>query len=151
LAGEEIKLMRRYFFNKMNEDTAFRTAFGTANIAARIGQPFAAQGSLYPLINIRKFGNASFMRPQNSAQDYVLVRQDFLIVAINDIRAYPDELAELMQGLFRLQQSLAVTGGRILECFIAEPGDMHEDQYKDSAGKMYSEKGTMWTIAAKAD
>lgn len=151
MAGEEIKLMRKYFFDKMNADSTFRTAFTTTAIASRIGQPFAAQGVAYPLVNIRKFGSAKFLRPQNSTQDYVKVTQDFLVVAINDTRYYPEELAAIMQGLFRLQQSLAVDGGRILECFISEPGDLYEAQYKDAAGKMYSEKGAMWTIAAKAD
>jgi hypothetical protein len=144
--------MRRYFFNKMVGDSGFVTLFGATAINDRIGQPFAAQSAAYPLINIRDLGafNGGLLRPQNPGQDYVWAQRKYLVTAIKDVRAYPEVLAEYMTGLFRLAQGLAVTGGRIIHCYMEDLEAFHVDQYvKD--GKTYSEQGSVWVIAAKAD
>jgi hypothetical protein len=153
MAGEEIKLMRLFFFNKMNGDSAFRSAFGTTNLAARIGKPLADQSSLPPLINIRDLGSArgGLLRPQNSAQDYLWVQRRFLVVAIEQGYEYPDALASLMYGLFKLNQSLAVTGGRIHHCYLEDETNFYTAQYTAKDSKVYSEQGSVWIIAAKAN
>lgn len=152
MAGEELTLMRNYFFDKMNGDSAFRAAFDATNLTSRIGQPLTEQSARFPVVNIRDLGSArgGLLRPQNSAQDYLWVQRRFLVVGVNDFRAYPQALANLMYGLFKLNQSLAVSGGRIIHCFLEDETNFYTSQYfKDP--KIYSEQGHVWIVAAKAN
>jgi hypothetical protein len=153
MAGNELQLMRKYFFDRMVNDATFLSLFGATNLAARIGQPLSEQGAAYPLINIRGLGSTGggLLRKQNSSVDYVWAKRKFLVVAINNHRSYLSGLADRMYELFKLNQSVAVTGGRIFECYVEDLENFYEHQYADSSGKIYSEKGNVWTISAKAD
>lgn len=146
MAGE-LELMRKFFFNKMNEDSAFRAAFGVTSIASRIGQGMTRQGASFPVINVRDLGayRGGALRILNQGS-VVWVQHRYLVVAVNDSAKYPSELASIMEGLFELHSALSVTGGVIHHCYM-------EDAYTASPvseNKAYYEEGAFWIIAAKS-
>lgn len=148
----ELQIMGEYFVNKLKGDTAFKAAFGETDIHSRIGRPIARQGAAYPVVNIRDLGpaNGGVLRIKNSGPDKVWVQRLFLVVAVNESAIYPSNLAAIMEGLFKLNVQLAVTGGTIFHCYLADPQGPHSDTYTPASGKTYAEEGAFWVVAAKA-
>jgi hypothetical protein len=149
---DELKIIQDYFVDLIKDDAEFLALFGEDNLAPRVGQPLAEQGARYPLINIRDLGgyDGSVLRSINSGVDYLWIQRKVLVVAVNDSRRYPAELAARMFQLFKLTATASVDGGVVYHCYLSREEGHYKSQYPDAKGKIYSERGAFWIIAAKA-
>ncbi len=147
MAGE-LDIMHDFFFDKLTADSSFVALFGSTDMATRIGVPLTAQEAAAPLINIRNLGQVGggALRIRNQGA-IVWVQHRFLVVAINQKRRYPSEIAARMEELFELTAAASVTGGVVQHCYLEAP---YSTMY-EANGKVYAEQGGYWIIAAKSN